>query len=260
MKYQLLVSTMNQTDAKIADEMRIDSSAIIINQADRTTYDCISNDHNKIDIYTFAERGVGLSRNSALMRAEAEIIEFADDDMIFVKNYEQLVVAEFEAHPEADAIIFSIESLNPDRPCHHINGFSRVRRLDARKYGCARIAVRREKLLYHNIYFSLLFGGGTKYGAGEDTLFIKAMMDAGLKIYKSPIKVADVKQDGSSWFNGYNEKYYFDKGALMAAMYPTLCGIVAVVMACVHSKLHLRQFNYLFRTYRKGIKNYREKC
>ena len=31
-----------------------------------------------------------------------------------------------------------------------------------------------------------------------------------------------VKQDESTWFSGYNEKYYHDRGALFAAMYGRL--------------------------------------
>lgn len=229
MTYQLLVSTMHKDDFRIVEEMNIKSDAIIINQGEHHSLDSISYGDSAIQIYSFAEKGVGLSRNTAMMRATADIIEFADDDMVFTDTYREDVIREFEKHPEADAILFSLESLNPNRPLLKIKKFGRVSKIEALKYGCARLAVRREKILYKNITFSLLFGGGARYGSGEDTIFLQDCIRAGLKIYRSPVKVADVKQDTSSWFEGYTEKYYRDKGALFAAALPQLCYIYAII-------------------------------
>lgn len=261
MEYQLLVSTMNQNNFSLIQSMKIDSDAIIINQSQECMYEKIDDPRGySVEMYSFAERGVGLSRNSAFMRSTAEIIEFADDDMIFVPDYREKVLQEFRMHPEADAILFSIESLNKERPFHKISKFKRIHKIESRKYGCARLAVRREKLLYNNISFSLLFGGGAKYGAGEDTIFINDLLRAGLKIYGSPTKVADVKQESSSWFSGYTDKYYFDKGALMCATYPYyICKCIAFFMAIRHAKANLHSFNRIFKLYIQGISDYRRK-
>ena len=40
---------------------------------------------------SFTERGVGLSRNNALMRASADICLFADDDIIYENNYKEIL-------------------------------------------------------------------------------------------------------------------------------------------------------------------------
>ncbi len=258
MTYQLLISTMHRTDDTILEKMRICSDAIVINQCDRIDKETIDYCENKIQFYSFDERGVGLSRNSAMMRAEADIIEFADDDMIFTDSYREDVLREFEAHPEADAILFSVESLNPQRPLLKISKFARVKRREALKYGCARLAVRREKILYNNIAFSLLFGGGAKYGSGEDTLFLQDCLRAGLRIYKSPIKVADITQDDSTWFHGYTEKYFTDKGALFAAAMPKMCYGYALATA-MHSSIPGFGKRSVMSLYAKGIRNFKRK-
>lgn len=259
MKYQLLVSTMNQKDFSLVDTMKIDSNAIIINQSNDNRYEKIYVNNNCIEMYTFNEKGVGLSRNSAFMRSGSEIIEFADDDMIFVSGYREKVINEFDKNPNADAILFSIQSLNSDRPFHKISKTKRINRMESRKYGCARLAVRREKLIYNNISFSLLFGGGAKYGAGEDTVLINDLIKKGLKVYVSPIKIADVKQDNSTWFEGYTDKYYFDKGALMCATHPSICNFISLLMAIKHSKMNYKLFTRIFSLYWKGIMDYRER-
>ncbi|MBQ1255786.1 MAG: glycosyltransferase family 2 protein, partial [Clostridia bacterium] len=197
MTYQLLVATMHQTDASLYERMNLKSDAIIVNQCDRNEIEDFEMGSSHVKMISLNERGVGLSRNTALMRADADIVEFADDDMIFSDTYKEDVVRMFEEHPDADMIIFSVDSLNPERPLPKIKNFERINRFQGLKYGCARLAVRREKLLYNNISFSLLFGGGAVYGSGEDSLFIQDCFRAGLHVYRSPLKVADVKQDTS---------------------------------------------------------------
>lgn len=258
MKYQLLVATMHQTDDSIYQQMNLHSDAIVVNQADTHGLDVIPKGEYTLKMYHFQERGVGLSRNSAMMRAEADIIQFADDDMIFTDTYREDVIREFEKHPEADAILFSVESLNPERPLLKIKKFARVSKVEALKYGCARLAIRAERVLYNNLSFSLLFGGGAKYGSGEDTLFLQDCIRAGLKIYKSPVKVADIKQDTSTWFAGYTEKYYQDKGALFAAALPRACYVYALLSALKGRQAGQSQWTTL-KLFFRGIKQYKNK-
>lgn len=258
MTYQILVSTMHQTDDSKYTEMNLNSDAIIINQSDNY---CVSEDVKngfRVKLFTLNERGVGLSRNTALMRADADIIQFADDDMIFSDTYRDDVIREFKSHPEADAILFSLDSLNLNRPLLKIKKFKRVRKIEALKYGCARLAIRREKVIYNNITFSLLFGGGAKYGSGEDTLFLQDCIREGLNIYKSPVKVASVKQETSTWFSGYTEKFYKDKGALFAAALPFWCYCYAIISA-IKNKSQSYQKLQILHYYFSGIKEYKTK-
>lgn len=256
LSYQILVSTMHQNDFSLYKKMNLESDAIIIDQCQENSFDERVISKNNVKMYSFAERGIGLSRNTALMRATADIVEFADDDMIFVDGYQQMVIEEFEKHPEADAILFSVKSLNSERPLLTIDKFSRVGRINALKYGCARLAVRREKILYNNVSFSLLFGGGSKYSCGEDTIFLQDCIKAGLRIYKSPILVASVKQDSSSWFSGYTDKYYKDKWTLFAAIFPIGCYFYAIVTAVKNNGISCETRNKI-KLYFEGIKEFK---
>ena len=87
------------------------------------------------------------------------------------------------------------------------------------RYGAFRIAVRRECLIHNNVWFSLLFGGGAIYQAGEDNLFITDCIQKGIRCMACKERIGVVKQETSTWFKGYNEKYYGDRGALFAALY-----------------------------------------
>ena len=259
MTYQLIVSTMNRHDDSLIEKMHIQSDAIIVNQADRVGYHETAVGENTVKWYHFNERGVGLSRNSGLMRADADIIQFADDDMEFTDTYMQDVLAEYEKHPEADVILFSNRCLNKDCMPYPVDTFGRVRRLEAVNFGGARITARREKLLYNNVTFSLLFGGGARYKAGEDTTFIQDCIKAGLKVYKSPVIVSTMKQETSSWFSGFHEQYFVDKGALLAANFPLISKFGIYLQALKNRKNCDFSYRELVGFYRKGVKEFMKK-
>ena len=67
--------------------------------------------------------------------------------------------------------------------------------------------MRRESLLASGVTFSLLFGGGARYGSGEDSLFLKTFIDKGFSVYTAPVTIAEEKAGESTWFAGYNEKF-----------------------------------------------------
>ena len=95
MNIQVLVATMHQTDHSLPEKMNIQTDAIIGNQCDRNEVEDFEWNGHKIKYLSFAERGVGLNRNNALMRASADVCLFADDDMVFVADYEKIITTSF---------------------------------------------------------------------------------------------------------------------------------------------------------------------
>ena len=256
--YELIVSTMNQKDDCLVKKMNINSDAIIINQTDKFEFHEIKLNDNQIKFYSFNEKGIGLSRNNGMMRSNADIIEFADDDMVFSDTYKNDVISEYEKHPEADVILFSNKCLNKSRMPYLVKKFGRVHRIEAVKFGGARITVRRNRIIYNNIYFSLLFGGGAKYCAGEDVTFIQDCIKAGLKVYKSPVIVSTMKQDTSTWFSGFNDKYYMDKGALLEINFPLISRFLALLQTVKKYRKSPYSFNRMLALYMAGINKYKK--
>lgn len=219
MTLQVLISTMHREDHSLLKEMNIQTDAIVVNQCDRNETEEFLYRGKNIKWYSSKDRGVGLSRNTALMHATADILLFADDDVIYEDGYAERVISAFKKYPRASLIVFNLHSLNPERPEAIIYQDYRLRWYNCLRYGGFRIAVRREAILQKNIFFSLLFGGGAIYQAGEDNLFITQCIQSGLVCMASAEKIGVVEQEESTWFRGYTEKYYKDRGALFSAMY-----------------------------------------
>ena len=97
MKVQLLISAVKKDPKELVRKMNVETDAILINQCDTHDYEKfliqdINGTDREVKAYSFCERGVGLSRNNALLRADKEISLFSDDDIIYEKGYEDKII------------------------------------------------------------------------------------------------------------------------------------------------------------------------
>lgn len=217
MKIQTLVAAMNQTDHSLIDKMNIKTDAIVGNQCGFNSIEEFYIGGQRIQYLNFAERGVGLNRNNALMRADADVCLFADDDMVYEDNYAEIIEKAFIENPNADVIVFNLKEKVPTRK--RITKRTKVGYLNYLRYGTARVAVRLPSVKKNGIYFNQCFGGGTEHCHGEDNLFLHACLKNGLKIIAVPEDIATLTEEReSSWNNGYDEKYLKDQGVLFRAI------------------------------------------
>lgn len=222
---QVLVATMHQDDLSIVKKMNIRCAAVIANQADRDEV-LVEED---IEMITTNTRGVGLNRNIALQAADAQIVLFADDDVIYNDDMPEAVIAAFQDNPDADVLVFGIDITHNGKVTEqrHLQN-KQLHVWNAMRFGTVRVAARRKALLSANIAFDQNFGGGCPFSSGEDSLFLKACFDAGLKIYANEYVLGTCAKDVSSWFVGYNEKYFYDKGVLMRHLFPKCPKLMAL--------------------------------
>ncbi len=225
MKLQVLVSAMHADGKELAQKMQLQTDAIIINQCDKNdteqfTIEDAEGKKRDVRVYSFYERGIGLSRNNALLRANEDISLFSDDDIIYEKEYEKKILEEFALHPQADVLLFNV-SVNEARRTYYNTDFHRVRWYNCGRYPAYAIAIKTEKMHAKNLTFSLLFGGGAKYSNGEDSLFLVDCLKAGLRVYASPVLIGkeEERDSGSTWFSGYNRKFFYDRGVLYHYLY-----------------------------------------
>lgn len=254
MKIQVLVASMNQTDYGLLEKMNIQTDAIIGNQCDRNEVEDFEWNGHKIKYLSFAERGVGLNRNNALMRADADICLFADDDMIYEDDYADKVLKAFEDNPKADVIVFNLREPVPQR--YIIKKTSRIGYLNYLRYGTARIAFRLKSVRDNGIYFNQCFGGGTEHSHGEDNLFLTDCLKKKLKIFAVGEYIASLTEEReSSWDCGYNDKYIKDQGALYKTISHRWWRLLCLQDAVRKHKTYGRSLCSTYRTMLKGAKS-----
>lgn len=256
MNVQVLVVTMKQSDFSLVERMNIRTNAVIANQ---TSYNAFEEKHYEfgtVKMISTHTRGVGLNRNIALLAANADILLMSDDDMCYYDGALEGVKDAFQKNPKADVIIFSTDfTQNGKIVDRTYNKNKRARIWNSMKHGTYAISIRRQALIKANLKFNELFGGGCPFSCGEDTLFLKACFDAGLKVYTHSYILGTCAKDVSSWFSGYNEKYLYDKGILYSFLFPKLKYLLAVYYSIrLKSKTNYSVFKNM-KLICQGIKN-----
>lgn len=221
MKLQILLSAMNQDGRALAEKMNLQAESIIIDQCRENRYEEFEYKGNRMRCYHFAEKGVGLSRNNALLRADGDLCLFADEDIVYQEGAAQKVEDAFSKHPEADMLLFNVK-VQPARRTYWTESFHRVHWYNCGRYPAYSFALRTDRMHGKNLTYSLLFGGGAKYANGEDSIFIRDCLRAGLKVYAVPVEIGEEIPRPSTWFFGYDGKFFHDRGVLYHVLYGPL--------------------------------------
>ena len=214
----LLVSSLNKDVNKLMEEMHLDSDAVIVNQCDTDSREETEYNSHKVKVIRSKSRGVGVNRNMCIDEAFGEYVLFCDDDIVYDDDYEKKVIDEFTSHPEADMIMFNFDVCE-ERRTYYNTEYKKLGKFNIGRFPAYSIAVKTDVLKEKNLRYSTLFGGGAKYSNGEDSIFLKDAFDKKVAMYASPVLLGQETPGESTWFAGFNEKFFFDRGVLFAFLY-----------------------------------------
>lgn len=261
MNIQVLVAAMNQSDHSLLQKMNIRSNVIVGNQCNYNSIETFDYMGNEAIYLNFAERGVGLNRNNTLIRATGDICLFADDDVVYVDDYVNIITKTYKEQPNADVIIFNFLESRNGEPLHERvrkNGF--VGRKGVSSFATFLISVRLNSVRKKNIVFHQMFGGGARYSHGEDSIFLKDCISKGLKVYTTTKVIGTVRHNESTWFQGFSDQHFKDTGVLFYQMYTNLYYVIIVYHVLKHKKMYknygiLNVIKMMF----DGIKHYKKR-
>lgn len=252
--FQVLCATMHQKDFSKIKEMNISSDILYANQSDSTWYVKTCIDKYSAEMITTHTRGLANNRNILLMYATADICLLADDDVTYYEGYKDKIMSAFGRHPEADMIIFNLDSNSSDRKIEKIPVERKMRFWNKNPYGSVRVAFRLKSQKKYNIWFNNLLGTGARYGSGEDTLFINEFRKKG-NVYLCCENLGKVDFSHSTWFFGYDETYFFNQGAKVFALGKRPKWIWFVYYALKISRNNIN-FRKRIQLLQKGYKSY----
>lgn len=253
---EVLVSALGKDPVQLASDMNLECDAVIVNQGDKDLcYDFETGNAYRIRVIESTERGVGRSRNLALENADSKIVLFSDDDIVYSKGYADRVLEAFNSDPGADIIMFNVDVCE-ERRTYNITKKMNVHKWSVGRYPAFAAAARLGSIRKSGVRFSLLFGGGAKYSSGEDNLFFMDSLKAGMVIKAVPVAIGAEKPRKSTWFNGYNEKFFFDRGVLFSFLYGRYAVLWALRFALAKRNLYGKSVkpSDAFRTMKAGIR------
>lgn len=209
MKLEVLLSCMHQQDDTLVRMSGLTGDVVVINQCDEEGYFEYPTEMGKVRFFSTRQRGLTRSRNMGLEKSQADICMLCDDDEMFVPDYVQRIVGAYDLIPDADVVIFKMVN----RPASFPERVQRLRFPMTMKVSSWQISFRRQALLDTGVRFDTHLGAGTGNGGEEELKFLLDCQRAGLKIYYVPVEIASVAQAESTWFHGFTENFFENRGA-----------------------------------------------
>lgn len=257
-KFEVLCVTMHQSNFSKIKEMNLHSDVVFANQTDHTQYaERLYDGVHTARMISTQTKGVGINRNLSLNYAAGDICLFADDDVEYIDDMEQIVLEEFERLPKADIIIFNLDTDSETRKQKHYSKTKMWHRFEPMPWGAVRVAFRLSSVRKANLWFTTLFGGGTIFPSGEDSDWLNHAKKK-CRIFLSDKTIGTVKMGESSWFSGYDEKFYYGKGAFLEHSHRAFFLLRSLYFAfrtARQSKLSFRQRMKWMRNGKKGYRN-----
>lgn len=236
MTLEVLMSCMHQQDDQLVQKACLTGNVVMINQCNRCDYTEYPTQTGTVRMFSVQERGLTKSRNMAIDNARGDVCLICDDDEVFLAGYEQAILGAYRQLSQADVIIFKMANRHPSFPDRIV----RLRFPKTMKVSSWQISFRRESLEESGVRFDEFLGAGTGNGAEEELKFLLDCEKAGLVIYYVPVEIASVAQECSTWFKGFDETFFENRGA-------TTRYILGTVLASLYAVYYVVRKRNMYR-------------
>lgn len=172
-----------------------------------------------ISVFRTPTRGISLNRNNALEHCSADIVIFADDDLILYPEAIDQVRAVFEANPSVDVATFRSDHGDPGRfPATEVR---LGRRMPKGYYVTSfEITLRRSSAGLLRCCPELGIGSPLLHG-GEDEMFLLNAVRRGLDCRFFPITVCSHPHDSTGLKASLTRGNLLASGCIIALTYPS---------------------------------------
>ena len=219
MKVQHIISTMNRKDFSFLENLCLKTDAVVVNQNCPEGKQAITLSNGaRVRAVSTTEKGLSRSRNKLIENATGDICIIGDDDVEYLDGYLDIIEGAYKKYPDADIIIFHFDTDDKTRTQQKYSKTKKHGRFSRMPWGGVRIAVRLSSIKKANVWFTTLFGGGCVFPSGEDSMWLADAKRKGLTFYVSKETIGKVFFDTSTWFTGYDENFFYGKGAFISAV------------------------------------------
>ena len=184
---EILLSTMNQNSLSFLSDMFAstnisDIDIVVINQTEKESL--LVSENQRVKFFNSFEKGLTKSRNLAIEKASGDICLLADDDVVYLEDFKDIILSAFEKHQDADIITFQM--IDDDgklfRDYQDI-----VKHNEATVYTANSVVIAfRLQSVKDKLSFNPHFGLGNQFEVADEYIFLRDALKAGLTIYFEP--------------------------------------------------------------------------
>jgi glycosyltransferase involved in cell wall biosynthesis len=250
MNLQILISTVD--DNFFSRNLDIIPSFLIINQLIKKNKSLFSMNN----LISYSERGLSKSRNKALKNSSSDICLISDDDLIYKRDIENIILQSFEDYKDADIITFEVETPNGRPYKKYKNKVFWHTKKTLMRVSSVEIAVRRKSIVNSKLKFDEDFGLGSIFPTGEEVIFLMDAMRKKLKILSIPIAIV-LHPIESSGKNYSNTNLIVAKGAVFYRVFGFFSYLICILFAVKKYKSSNKGFLKFLSLMYVGICRYR---
>lgn len=257
MKIEVFISSLKNNIKDIDVNTKKHPNVTVINQLPETLNNQFKVEKNNgITWIDIDQRGLSKSRNCAIDLANADYLYLTDDDIVLEDNFELLVSKAINENPKTDIFAFNIQGIEKE--------FKKVRTsekkinyLTSMKLSSVQMVYKLDFLNENKLRFDELFGAGAKYQFGEENIMLFDALKQGAKIKFIPETIAKLHIGESTWFEGFNEKYLFNRGATFWRMFGVLAPLYSLTYCVRKHKKYKNNLNFI-KAYWASIKGMKD--
>ncbi|MDA9069468.1 glycosyltransferase family 2 protein [Algibacter sp.] len=184
---EVLIATMNRTSLSFIEKMfphnKLENLILLIINQTKPGHECVS-DFENIRVINTYETGLSKSRNLAIKNSVGDICLIADDDVEYVKHFDDLVKDNYHRITNASIILFKIDTFTgEDYKTYPKVSKQLLTRNSIKPTSSIEMTFKREDIVNSNMEFNTLFGLGSYFTAGEEYLFLRDALQQDLIIY-----------------------------------------------------------------------------
>lgn len=256
---EVLIPTINAdiSDAiKLLEYWNVQSDCIISNQCDCNDCSEFLFKNHRVKWIDINSRGVSKNRNNLLNNLQADLGIFIDDDCSLIDGYPEIILDEMNSF-NSDAALFTgfndegniINSSKKTIVCKKYSDISHM--------GGPGICVGREFISNSQIRFNEKLGTPNRIYLGEDSFFGFQLIQTKKIIINSNKPIFKILEDldNSSYFKGFNEQYFFSKGAINKLVHPKSFFLWRLYYLFKLSKKTGHKYRFMNKEMKKGEKS-----
>lgn len=259
---EILVATTNRTSLDFIYKMfknnvLEDYNILVINQT--SDKNALTSEFSKIRVINSNETGLSRSRNLAIQNAIGNICLLADDDVVYLHDFEKPILESYNKFPDADLITFKTlttenkpYSKYPDQLTDLKSFYKKVLSIE--------ISFKRESILQNNLFFDVNFGLGSVFQDSENRLFFEEIFKTNqIKTYFSPENIV-IHEPSSSSDDVASDRFIFARSALNYKLHGIFVWayVFRLIASLVRKRLiNLNDISSKIKVANQGIRTYK---
>ncbi len=259
---EILISTMNRNSFDFLIQMFpfehfSNFKILIINQTSKEKL--LVSEYQSVKVINSFELGIAKSRNLAISNSQNKILLFADDDLVFIEKFDEIIIQAYNSNPLVAAICFQTltneGNLYRKYPKHNkCLSNKEIAKVLSIELSCNSEIIKKEENKFNE-----LFGLGSQFQDSETFFYLYRLKYKAHTIISWPQKIVIHKSLSSSDDASSDRIIY----ARMAGFYKRF-GFFAYVFLLKYMFFLFRKYNFTFLELRnkffvglKSIKDYK---